>query len=402
MLFFKADFIFPVTSQPVPNGILVTKNDGTILSIHKTEKDIFKTYPKLQRRNFKLETYSGILCPGFVNAHCHLELSFLNNKIKQGGGIVHFIQQLLKKRASYSDALIKKHIRKADEEMYANGIAAVGDISNSHNSFYQKLKSKIYYHTFIEALDLKPTNTNNAFFLAQGLVAALRKTAPKNCAVSIVPHAPYTVTTGLFELIKKYPYNKVVSIHNQESKAENEFFKNKKGTLHDFFVSIGNDLRHVKSTGQNSVCYSLPYLKNIKSVLLVHNTFTSKDDLTYILNQKPDINFCLCPSANLYIEKVLPQINMLAKSGANICIGTDSYASNKNLSVLEEIKTISKNFKSIPLTQLIYWATKGGADALDIADKFGAFKTGIKPGIIHISNIKSGRLTLKSVVRRIK
>ena len=96
--------------------------------------------------------FDGIICPGFINTHCHLELSFLKKKISENIGMVGFIQDIVKKRNQFSVEQIRKEIEKQDAEMWHNGIVAVGDISNDDSTLQIKEKSSIRYHTFVEIL----------------------------------------------------------------------------------------------------------------------------------------------------------------------------------------------------------------------------------------------------------
>jgi hypothetical protein len=131
----SATFLFPVNLPPLKNGIIICDDDGTVV-------DLIDTGGKLKEMA-GLEYYSGILAPGFVNAHCHLELSHLHGKIPEKTGIGGFlgdISQLRNKQPENTETTI----RKADRMMWAAGIAAVGDISNSTASLATKLKSKIF------------------------------------------------------------------------------------------------------------------------------------------------------------------------------------------------------------------------------------------------------------------
>jgi cytosine/adenosine deaminase-related metal-dependent hydrolase len=92
--------------------------------------------------------------------------------------------------------------------------------------------------------------------------------------------------------------------------------------------------------------------------------------------------YCLCPNANLYISNVLPDIHLLMKEQCNIVLGTDSLASNHQLSIAEEIKTIQNNFPGISLETMLQWATINGARALQMDDTLGSFEKGKQPGVL--------------------
>src|SRR4029078_1276708 len=93
----------------------------------------------------------------------------------------------------------------------------------------------------------------------------------------------------------------------------------------------------------------------------------------HTVKTKQEIFWCLCPNANLYIENALPPIELFRQNNCNIVLGTDSYSSNTSLNILDELKTLQKNFPSIAFEEMLPWATSNGAKALGIASKFGSF-----------------------------
>ncbi|MEI6811133.1 MAG: amidohydrolase family protein, partial [Candidatus Nomurabacteria bacterium] len=111
---------------------------------------------------------------------------------------------------------------------------------------------------------------------------------------------------------------------------------------------------------------------------------------------------CLCPNANLYIENKLPPIELLLKHDATIILGTDSYASNGQLNILEEIKTIQQeNSFNIPTATILQWATLNAATVFGWDDELGSFDTGKQPGIVHIDGLDGVKTTKDSVARRV-
>jgi len=122
---------------------------------------------------------------------------------------------------------------------------------------------------------------------------------------------------------------------------------------------------------------------------LVHNVCTSREDLACLEGRAAPVYFCLCPGANLYISQTLPDIPMLAQSGVPLVIGTDSLASNHQLSILEEIRHIRLHFSELPLENILSWATLNGAKALQADAILGSFEKGKKPGIISLGETLS-------------
>ena len=179
---------------------------------------------------------------------------------------------------------------------------------------------------------------------------------------------------------------------------------NKTGELFDILKSIGIDFTNWKQTGKTSLQSTLTLLPKNNKTLLIHNTFTTEKDIDFALNYfgtNKAVYWVLCPNSNLYIENRLPKIERFIKNNLNIAIGTDSLASNDKLSILDELKTIGKNFPNISFTELIKWATLNGANALNFDSNLGSIDIGKNPGINLISNFdfKNMRLLDESEVK---
>lgn len=391
-----ATYIFTGKQELVKNAMLVCEDDGTIVEIIKSDK----TLPE----QHGLEYYSGILVPGFVNVHCHLELSHLKNKIEEKNGIGNFLRKINLLRNEETENL-ERAINIADRKMWAAGISAVGDISNSIHSISTKLKSKIYYHTFVESFGFHPERAEKSFQYAKKIQAEF---TGNGLIAGIVPHSPYSVSKPLFDKIRlnAQAEKSTLTIHCQESKSEIDFFKDGTGSIANHFINNLNiDISHWKPTGKRPLTSIMEFLTAENPLILVHNTFIEKADLEALKENRSLGNtfFALCPNSNLFIENQLPPIQLLISENINICLGTDSLASNYELSILSEMKTLQDNFPEIKLTELLTWATQNGAKALNIEKNYGTFERGKKPGINLIRGIdfKKLALTENSDVKRL-
>ena len=121
-------------------------------------------------------------------------------------------------------------------------------------------------------------------------------------------------------------------------------------------------------------------------MIFVHNTFTTTTDIEVAQTLLKNVYWCLCPNANLYIENTLPDIAMLAKHGNTICIGTDSLASNHQLSILAELQAIKDHYPSIDWETLLRWGTFNGSLALQMNDIAGTIEPGKQPGLMHLDH----------------
>lgn len=333
-----------------------------------------------------VEQFSGILSPGFINCHCHLELSHMKGLIAERTGLEKFVLNVVQQR-HFPDEEILLAIEKAENEMLVNGIVAVGDICNNALTVSQKTKGRMYYHNFIEASGFNPEIARQRF---ERSVNLFREYA-KNYSIhvesnSIVPHAPYSVTHELWDLIINFPGNHLLTIHNQETAGENEWFMSKKGEMATLYSAMNIDVSFFKPSGKSSLQTYLPKFLPNQSVILVHNVHTSEEDVLFSKNSGKKVYWCLCPNANLYISSQLPNIDRLKNNDCTIVLGTDSLASNHQLSILEEMKTIQQHFPHIEIEKLLQWATSNGAKALQLDNVLGSFVKGKRPGVNVIEN----------------
>ena len=379
----QPDFLFTGYELFEGDRVLVTDETGKVLDIIHAE-DAGEEILKVE----------GLLSPGFVNAHCHLELSHMRNMVSRGLGMTGFIREIVTRRFA-DEQIIKDAIREAEEEMIGNGIVAVGDICNTSHTISQKSESNLYYHSFIEEFGLDEKVAGKRYDAAQSLKKRFEEAGAG--AVSIVPHAPYSVSPHLFNLIAESSSRQILTIHNQESQEEDEFIEFGSGPFHDFFLAAGMAPDNITPKGKRSLPYVLPWLKNARSVLLVHNVFTEESDLQELeLEGKERFYWCLCPNANLYITGRLPDVPLLMKYTDKFVLGTDSLASNRTLSIRDEIKVIRKHFPGIELKELMKWATINGAKALGIDRLYGSFEKGKRPGMVIMETDELRMMDLKN------
>ncbi len=365
-----ADYIFPGNASPIKEGVIVIDDSDKIISIS-------------EQRNGDEEYYKGIICPGFVNVHCHTELSFAKGKINRKQGINKFINELesLKRSTSIEDK--QNAVIEALTEMQNNGIVAVGDIINTDLSIDIKEKSVIKFYNFIEVFGSQYKDAEKIWYKALALFE--RANSPKN----IIPHAPYSLSRTLFQKLRDFQKpNETLSIHAMESKGEAEYFLKGSGPIADRMKSWGLEIPPNIPSRQRPLASIGSFLAQSDRVLMIHNTFIEQEDIEFAKQNFRNTFYGICPNANLFIESELPPLDLLQKQGVNICLGTDSLASNASLSILDEMKTLQLEF-NIPLVDLVLWATYNGARALGMDMHLGSIEKGKTPGLILIENIDS-------------
>ena len=373
--------------------VLITDGSGVIIDLVNIEE-----------AGDGIEEFKGIISPGFVNAHCHLELSHLKGRIPENTGLVEFVQQVMNNRSKGNEQQLEA-MEQADSKMYHSGIVAVGDICNSTDSIAVKKSSKILWHNFIEVSGFVG-ETANARLEAMKLVSDQFKNELPFQPKTLSPHAPYSVSKKLFHLLNEQTEAQLITIHNQESAAEDELYLAKQGGFLDLYNNFEIDISSFEPTGKSSVQSWLPYFNKQQSILSVHNTYTSESDIDFLIKYSEKhsslFSYCICINANNYIEQKNPPIEMLMNSDCNVVIGTDSLASNHQLNILEELKTIQLlNNPIFPFSTLLKWATINGAKALQLDSLVGSFEKGKKPGVVLIESIQQFQLNQQSSARRI-
>jgi len=373
MQFYSADFIFDGYSFLSEGSLLVMSDDGVVEAILHNDT------------NDSVQHLQGLLMPGMINAHCHLELSHLKGLIPAHTGLVDFLLSVNTGRHTCSPAQIDEAIVLAEQQMIQNGIVAVGDISNTNHTLRQKQQQQLQYHTFVECVGLLDANAQQRFDYSLNLCREFEKLHP----ASVVLHAPYSVSDTLIRLVNEMSDNKRTTIHNQECDDENELFLSGNGNFLKLFNAILQDDSFFRASGKNSLQTYLPKLDQQEQLILVHNTVSTEEDIRLAHSLKKELYWCLCPNANRYIENKLPDIPMMMKNDCTMVLGTDSLASNHALSILAEIQTIQHYFPLISLEEMLRWATSNGANALGMHYTLGSFEKGKKPGLVQVENVVS-------------
>ncbi|MFR9602592.1 MAG: amidohydrolase family protein [Rikenellaceae bacterium] len=365
-----------VGGEFVSRPLLTLDPEGRILSIESYDQ-----VDRLQNTEF----YSGIMTPGFVNAHSHLELSYLKGRIEPYGGFAAFARQI---GAVRGEATMEQRIcalEREDIKLRSEGVVAVGDVVNGDTSMDCKSRSPINYRNFGELFGLSTTSADHMEWVLNH---------PNS---SLTPHSTYSLGDKLFKAIASRNIDTPLSIHFMESPSEAELYS-RSGPLWEWYERVGFecDFLHYGSPAQRIV-ESVP---RERSVMLVHNCCVKQADIDIIMGHfTAPVYWVLCPRSNDYISRIYPPVDLLRSNGLNICLGTDSLASNHSLSIVSEILSLGE---SVPLCESLDWATRQGAKALGF-DELGELKVGKRPGLNILSAIdyKTMQLTPNSVISTI-
>ena len=378
---YSAQYIFTNAGPPLKRGIITADEDGRISNIEDTGGDL--------PENESVEFHNGIIIPGFANCHCHLELSHMKGIIPEKSGLAEFLRIIRSSRDIESQKILFS-AGEADAAMYSNGTVLCADICNSDSTFTVKKRSRIKYINLLEVFGIDPAKALHRFNEIKKISEIAEETG---LPYYFVPHSVYSLSIPLFKiLLAATGSNKITSMHFMETASEKTFLEKHEGTIMDSYKESGlytGSLETVKD-------HASAVLNNITlsgNLILVHNTCTDHATVEEV-SKRGNLYWCLCPNSNLYIENRLPPVNILIEKDCTIVIGTDSLASNKSISILEEIKTLQSFFPVLPLEELIKWATLNGAKALGEESSYGTIEKGKKPGLLLLQDIDLHKMKL--------
>lgn len=363
---------------------LITLNDeGVIVDIAINQTDI----DRLPLTEF----YDGILLPDLVNSHCHSELSHLEGLIPEGGGFTAFARGMGEVRRGFSAEERGEAWRAADQLLWKQGVGAVGDICNGTTTFVGKQSSPIAYTNFVELFGLGNNSADVARRVAaEGVEAGLR------CGVT--PHSTYSLTERAFAEAVAESGEVPLSIHFMES-AEEALLYRGCGEMAEWYEQTGRkiDFAHYGSPAERIV----RQVPADRDLLLVHNCYVSEEEVEMVESHfRGRVTWVLCPRSNHYISRSTPPVGLLLRKGVRVAIGTDSLASNTELSMVREMATLLS--LGVPMESLLRWATVGGAEALRIEDSVGRLAVGRKSGVVVLSGLgRGGSFTDVTTLNRI-
>ena len=370
-----------ITADKIFNGDHFLHHHALILSEVGRVEDLIP----IEEAGEGIEKYEGILTPGFINAHCHVELSHLKGRVSEGKGLIGFLMEVVENRTKYNEGK-EDAIRAAVQEMQSNGIAGVGDICNTTDAIIAKQQSAIKWHSLVEVLNFTDASLEQRITHFKTVKGAHTE---EGLSAALCGHAPYSVTGNTWKAINEATTGQVISVHNQETAAENELFITGSSDFDRFCTKFSNRLSPFPSIGQSSLQTLLPHFTNGQTLLLVHNLFINENDILFAQAHAKqyglNLVYCLCPNANLYIENKLPPVDLLQEHQCTIVLGTDSYSSNYELSIAAEIKTLLQHFPQLTIEKALKWATSNGAAAFGWS-ALGAFQKGKQPGVVLLHN----------------
>ena len=388
-----AKYVYPLTStEPLVNGFVEVEEDGTVVRTGVCE-DPAKEPVFLD----------GALVPGFVNAHCHVELSYMKGLFRKGTGMAGFIDQINELRDTKSLEQKVSDLMQAMDSLWEQGVVAMADISNCDDSFAVKARHPMYTRTFLEVFGTEPEDCG-------AVMEGVRKLKAVADGFGIdaapTPHACYTMSPELVTAVSAEGLKSgFLSFHSEETEEEEEMLKSGSGKMWENRVKAGMSVPPV--TGKSSLLYFIDRLLQghpapfDEHILLVHECCMDQEGIDAVKAVMNHPFVAVCPLSNLFIHNALPPIDLMRRNGLKVCVGTDSLSSNDDLRIVDELFCLQRNFPEVPLGELFTWASRNGAEFLS-KPEFGTLEAGKKPGLVLVDHLDAeGRLTASSKSHRL-
>ena len=386
-----ASCVYTLDAEPIKNGYVEYDDvDGTVISVGQCVDGE--------------EVLDGAIVPGFVNAHCHVELSHLHGKFRKGTGMACFIDQINELRDWAGHDVKVELTRRWMDKMWSDGVSAMADISNDDSSFEVKKSHPMYTRTFLEVFGSEPEMCEGVM---EDVTNLNKKAIDMGIDAAPTPHSCYTMSPQLLsESAAAGLKSGFLSYHSQESQEEEDLLMSGSGAMYENRKRSGMSTPPV--TGESSLKYFLDRLEAAatapcdQNILLVHNVCLKQDDIDALKKVMKHPYFAICPLSNIFIHNALPPVDLMRSNALAIALGTDSLSSNDDLDMVKELACLHNAFPDVPMEEMLEWACLNGARFLKKDDMLGTITPGKKPGIVLVDNIDAeGFVTSQSRSARI-
>jgi cytosine/adenosine deaminase-related metal-dependent hydrolase len=329
------------------------------------------------------------LLPGLVNAHTHLELSWMAGLVPPAASMDGWIRTLLRVRESGApgEAAVVEAMARAAVAMHASGTVLVGDISNTLLSPRVLVEADLGGIVFHELLGFNPADpvrqVREAGERIAGLAGSLRVAEHRSpLGIRLSAHAPYSVSPALFREIARHDTAGPLTVHLAESSEEIEFLRTGLGPIRQVLEELGVWTGSWRAPGTDPVRYlaDVGYLR--PGVLIVHGVHLTDDSLDRLRQARAVV--VTCPRSNIWVGAGPPRLAHFYGSRLPVAIGTDSLASVPTLSLFDELAEMRRIAPEVSASALLDSATRRGAEALGLGHDYGTLAPGKRAALVAV------------------
>ena len=354
---FRARWIFPGDQPPLAGGTFSVA-DGCIASVDPPGR----CQPDVDLGNVAV-------LPGLANAHTHLDLSALRGRLPAPAGFTDWLRAIVAYRRDSSPTEWQEAIGDGVAESLLGGTTLLGDISGGGFSAPVLAASPLRSTVFHEIIGLTKPRARQTWREA----ASWLHTHPSgsNCQLGISPHAPFSVRHGLWRLASRRGVP--LAIHWAETREEDQLLTNHSGPLRSFLEEIAAWDAEGLAEGRDWIERQLG---RVRRIVFVHGNYLDSERVSSAL-RRPGMAIVYCPRTHAYFGHSPHPFLQLLAAGVNVALGTDSLASNPDLSILEEMRFLWRIYRGqLSGEQLLRMGTLNGAVALGFEAATGSLTTG--------------------------
>ena len=379
---------------PIADGAVIV-DENEILTVGQ-----FSTAQKTVSMNQAqiLDLGDGAIIPGLVNAHTHLEFSDLEQPLGQPGiSFTDWIRKIVGRRnesnqeSDLGGQTNKKSraIKLGIEESRASGVWAIGEISTLpyQRSQYQGLRSNMTMLCFLEQLGRDETTFNQKRIELEKFLQQPSPTDNTAVHFGCSPHAPYSVAPGLLNQMcrQSVAAGRPVAMHLAETLIERELIEHQTGE----FVALLQDYGVWNPDSFNnglSIAETIEVLASAPRSLIVHGNYLSDTELDIVAGNSDRQSIVFCPRTHDFFRHSVYPLEKMLERNINVCLGTDSRASNPDLDLFKEAKHVASSFSQLDPKLIFKMATLGGAIALGINHSHGNLAVGKTLALSFVSH----------------
>ncbi len=370
---YRAAWVLPIVQPPIPGGVV------------SVERDLIAAVGAFD--GGAVEDLGNVaILPGLVNAHTHLELSWMRGRVAPCASMPAWAAALMALRAAEhaehadrrppSAASIVDAIREAR----ASGTCLLGDVANTFATYEPLMDSELSAVLFRELLGFSTPDPGALVDAVSAQIADLTPIAWLRPA--IVPHAPYSVSPALLQAIVRRNAGKPLSIHLGESAQELEFLRDGTGEWRALLEVLGV----WNPSWAPPACGPVEYLDRLGMVdphlLAVHGVHFTDAELSRLSAARATV--VACPRSNRWTGAGVPPIERFYASAVRVAIGTDSLASVDDLNLFAELAEVRRLAPRVPASRILESATLAGAIALGFDSDLGSISPGKRSQLLTV------------------
>jgi cytosine/adenosine deaminase-related metal-dependent hydrolase len=371
----RAQTVVTLTGPPLQDGA-VAVNEGRIAAVGPFE-EVARMHP-----GEVLDLGAQVLLPGLINAHAHLDYSTLRDSINPPKSFTHWITRINALKRQMTDDDYIEAIAVGFEELRTWGTTTVCNLEAFPELLPKLPPPPLRTWWFLELIDLRSRVATEA--LMEGALSFFEGREGWLGGFGLNPHAPYTASPELFRLCNACGkrFGMPLTTHIAESAEEEAMFAHGKGNLYDFFKKLG---RPMDDCGQDS-SFSQAVLNGLigPGWLLAHANELDEPDFALIAATPGDWHIVHCPQSHAYFKHRPFAWKRLEALGVNLCLGTDSLASNDALNLFAEMRTAHQAAPWLTHETLLKMVTTHPAKALGKAGELGELRPGAHADLIAL------------------